>query len=87
MDVIKDRLDAFFTSFFNTADSSSPEEHLGVAESPLVMHRLDRFENDLSGSLQVRHGGMNFLWLDDDEAVDKVGIHSPDKNMLLKRLL
>ena len=66
---------------------TGPEEHLGVAESPLVMHRLDRFENDLSGSLQVRHGGMDFLWLDDDEAVDKVGIHSPDKNMLLKGLL
>ena len=54
-----------------------------MANPPLVIHGLDRFENDLSASLQVRHGSMDFLRLDDDETVDKVGIHSPDKSILV----
>ena len=61
----------------------SPEEHLGMANPPLVIHGLDRFENDLSASLQVRHGCVHFLGLDDDEAVDKVSIHRPDKSTLV----
>ena len=58
---------------------TGPEEHLGVAESPLVVHRLDRGKNDGGAFLQVRHGGVHFLWLDDDETMDKVGIDSPAK--------
>ena len=54
-----------------------------MANPPLVIHGLDRFENDLSAGLQVRHGSMHFLGLDDDEAVDKVGIHSPDMSILV----
>ena len=79
LDVVEDRLDALLATLFHTSNSSSPEEHLGVAESPLVIHRLDGGENDLGAFLQVRHGGVHFLWLDDDETVDKVGIDSPVK--------
>ena len=80
LDVVEDRLDALLATLFHTSHSSSPEEHLGVAESPLVIHRLDGGENDLGAFLQVRHGGVHFLWLDDDEPVDKVGVHRPDTN-------
>ena len=54
-----------------------------MANPPLVIHGLDRFENDLSGSLQVRQSSVHFLGFDDDEAVDKVGIHSPDMRTLV----
>ena len=50
-----------------------------MAEPPFVVHGLDGLQNDLSGGLQVRHGGVHFLWLDDDETMDKVGIDSPAK--------
>ena len=49
-----------------------------MAKAPFVIHGLDRFENDLSATLQVGHSSVDFFGLDDDEAVDKVGIHSPD---------
>ena len=77
MDVIEDGLDAFLASFFHTTDSSGPEEHLGVAKPPLVVHRLDGLENDLGALLQVRLGGVHLLRFDDDETVDEVGINSP----------
>ena len=48
-----------------------------MANPPLIIHGLDRLENYLGGSLQVRHGSVHLLGLDDDEAVNKVGIHSP----------
>ena len=54
-----------------------------MANPPLVIHGLDRFKNDLSGGLQVRQGSVHFLGFDDDEAVDKVGVHSPDMNILV----
>ena len=85
MDVIEDRLDAFLTSFFNTADSSGPEEHLGVAKPPLVVHRLDGLENDLGALLQVRLGGVHFLGFDDDETVDEVRVDSPVNIRIMER--
>ena len=85
MDVIEDRLDAFLTSFFHTSDSSGPEEHLGVAKPPLVVHRLDGLENDLGALLQVRLGGVHLLRFDDDETVDEVGINSPVNIKIIER--
>ena len=54
-----------------------------MANPPFIIHGLDRFENDLGAGLQVRHGGVHLLGLDDDEAVDKVGIHGPDMSILV----
>ena len=51
-----------------------------MAQPPLVIHCLDRFQNDLGATLQVRHSSVDFLRLDDDEPVDKVGVHRPDTN-------
>ena len=48
-----------------------------MAKAPFVIHGLDRFENDLSAALQVGHSSVDFLGLDDDEAVDKVRVNCP----------
>ena len=85
MDVIKDRLDAFLTSFLHTSDSSGPEEHLGVAKPPLVVHRLDGLKNDLGALLQVRLGGVHLLRFDDDETVDEVRVDSPVNIRIMER--
>ena len=34
--------------------TSGPEENFGVTEPPLVVHRLDRLEDDLCSRLEVR---------------------------------
>ena len=81
LDVVEDGLDAFLSAFFNTTYSTSAEEDLGMAQSPLVVHGLNGGKNDLGGFFEVRQGGVNFLWLDDDEAMDKVRIHSPDMSI------
>ena len=52
---------------------------LGVTEPPLVVHRLDGVEYNLGGSLQVGQGSVDLLGLDDDEPVDKVRIHRPER--------
>ena len=58
-----------------------------MAQPPLVIHCLDRFQNDLGATLQVRHGSVDFLRLDDDEPVDKVRVNCPDRSILLEHAL
>ena len=58
-----------------------------MAQPPLVIHCLDRFQNDLGATLQVRHSSVDFLRLDDDEPVDKVRVNCPDRSILLEHAL
>ena len=44
---------------------------------PLVVHGLDRGEDDGSTLLQIWLGCVHLLRLDDDEPVDKVGVDRP----------
>ena len=52
---------------------------LGVTEPSLVVHRLDRFKDNLGRGLQVGQGSVDLLGLDDDEPVDKVRVHRPER--------
>ena len=54
-----------------------------MAEPPLIIHLLDRLQNDLCSLLQVGAALVNLFRLDDDEPVNKVRIDGPDKKLLL----
>ena len=57
-----------------------------MAKPPLVIHLLDRLQNDLCSLFQISTARVNVFWLDDDEAVNKVRVDSPDKELLLNIL-
>ena len=59
-----------------------PKIDLCVAEPPLVVHLLDRLQDHLGSLLQVGTALVNLFWFDDDEAVNKVRIDSPEKEFL-----
>ena len=50
-----------------------------MTEPPLVVHRLDGVEDNLGRGLQVRQSSVHLLGLDDDEPVDKVRVHCPER--------
>ena len=54
-----------------------------MAKPPLIVHLLDRFQNDLCSLFQVGAARVNLFRLDDDEPVNKVRIDGPDKGLLL----
>ena len=83
LNVKKNCLDGLLADFLHTTHCSRPEEDLGVAKPPLVVHLLDRLQNCLCSCFQVGATLMNLLWLDDDEPVNKVRIDGPDKKLLL----
>ena len=53
-----------------------------MAEPPLIVHLLDRFQNDLCSLFQVGAARVNLFRLDDDEPVNKVRIDSPEEELL-----
>ena len=54
-----------------------------MAKPPLIVHLLDRLQNDLCSLLQVGAALVNLFRLDDDEPVNKVRVDSPNKEILL----
>ena len=82
LNVEEDCLDRLLPHLLHASHGAGPEEDFGVAEPPLVVHLLDRLQNHLCSLLQVGTALVNLFWFDDDEAVNKVRIDSPEKELL-----
>ena len=77
LDPLDNLPDAVVSNFLQYADGAGPEEDLGVAQPPLVVHLLAGLEDNLRCLLVVVLACMNLLGLDDDEPVLEVGVEGP----------
>ena len=77
LDPLDDLPDAVIPHLLQDANGAGPEEDLGVAQPPLVVHLLAGLEDNLCCLLVVFFACMNLLGLDDDKSVLEVGVEGP----------